>query len=96
MSAQRELHEITLLPTDQGETYAARWHEIQTSFVDEPRQSVEKADALVTDLMEALAADFSNARERLEAQWDSGDVSTEDLRLTLTRYREFFDRLLSA
>jgi len=97
MSAQRELDAIPLLPGDQGETYTARWREIQTSFVDEPRQSVEKADALVADLMEALAAGFSSARERLEAQWDSGDdVSTEDLRVALTRYRSFFDRLLSA
>jgi len=97
MSAQRELDESPLLPADQSETYTARWREIQTSFVDEPRQSVEKADALVADLMEALAAGFSSARERLEAQWDSGDdVSTEDLRVALTRYRSFFDRLLSA
>ena len=97
MSAQRQLDENPLLPADQSETYTARWREIQTSFVDEPRQSVEKADALVADLMEALAAGFSSARERLEAQWDSGDdVSTEDLRVALTRYRSFFDRLLSA
>jgi hypothetical protein len=47
--------------------------------------------------MQRLAASFSNERERLEAHWDRGDdVSTEDLRVTLTRYRSFFDRLLSA
>jgi hypothetical protein len=38
-----------------------------------------------------------NERERLEAQWSRGDdVSTEDLRVALKRYRSFFDRLLSA
>ena len=58
---------------------------------------MEKADALVGDMIQGLAAIFSTERERLEAQWDSGDdVSTEDLRVALTRYREFFDRLLSA
>ena len=46
--------------------------------------------------MQRLAAVFSDERERLEKQWDSGDdVSTEDLRVGLTRYRCFFDRLLS-
>ena len=66
-------------------------------FVDEPRDSVAQADALVADLMQQLAASFSEERERLEKQWDSGDdVSTEDLRVALTRYRSFFDRLLSA
>jgi len=86
-----------LLPTDQTERLTVRWQEIQTGFVDRPRESVEHADALVADLMQRLAASFSHEREQLEAQWDGGDdVSTEDLRVALTRYRSFFDRLLSA
>jgi len=97
MSAQRALDENPLLPADQSEDFTSRWREIQTSFVDEPRESVEKADELVGDMMQRLAAIFSSERERLEAQWDNGgEVSTEDLRVALTRYREFFDRLLSA
>jgi hypothetical protein len=86
-----------LLPADQVERYRSRWQEIQSGFVDEPRDSVEDADRLVADLMQRLAAGFSQAREALESQWDSGDdVSTEDLRVALKRYRSFFDRLLSA
>ena len=86
-----------LFATDQSERFTTRWQEIQTSFVDQPRDAVAEADALVADLMQRLAASFSQERERLEAQWDRGDdVSTEDLRVALTRYRSFFDRLLSA
>jgi hypothetical protein len=96
----RETHSVAhepLLPADQSERFTARWQEIQASFVDQPRESVEQADALVADLMQRLAASFSNERQALEAQWDRGDdVSTEDLRVALTRYRSFFDRLLSA
>jgi hypothetical protein len=85
-----------LLPQDQAERYRNDWQQIQAGFVDEPRKSVEEADRLVADLMQRLAAVFSDERERLEKQWDSGDdVSTEDLRVGLTRYRSFFDRLLS-
>ena len=85
-----------LLPADQTERFSERWNQIQTTFVDEPRQSVEQADSLVADLMQRLAASFSDERGRLEAQWDKGDdVSTEDLRVALTRYRSFFERLLS-
>ena len=77
--------------------FTKRWREIQVGFVDEPRDSVAQADTLVADLMQQLAASFSDERQRLETQWDSGnDVSTEDLRVALTRYRSFFDRLLSA
>jgi hypothetical protein len=86
-----------LLPEEQSDSYTTRWQEIQVSFVDEPRQSVANADALVADLMQRLASGFSNERDRLERQWDSGDdVSTEELRVALTRYRSFFNRLLSA
>lgn len=86
-----------LLANDQSERFVTRWQEIQAGFVDKPRESVAEADALVADLMQRLAAGFSDERERLEGQWDRGDdVSTEDLRVALTRYRSFFDRLLSA
>lgn len=86
-----------LLPDDESEGFTTRWRDIQTGFVDEPRDSVAQADALVAELMQRLAAGFSEERQRLEGQWDRGDeVSTEDLRVALTRYRSFFERLLSA
>jgi hypothetical protein len=86
-----------LFANEESENLTSRWQEIQTSFVDQPRDAVAEADALVADLMQRLAGSFSQEREKLEAQWDRGDdVSTEDLRVALTRYRSFFDRLLSA
>jgi hypothetical protein len=68
----------------------------QLSFVDEPRKAVEEADALVLSTMKRLAEIFANERQKLEQQWDrGGDVSTEDFRLALRRYRSFFTRLLA-
>ena len=85
-----------LLPDEQSERFTSRWQEIQTGFVDRPQQAVEQADALVVDLMQRVTGSLANERERLESQWARGDeVSTEDLRVALTRYRCFFDRLLS-
>jgi hypothetical protein len=74
----------------------SRWDEVQSGFVDDPRECVHKADGLVSDVVDQLTAGFSEARSRLEEQWARGEeVSTEDLRLTLKRYREFFERLLA-
>ena len=74
-----------------------RWHALQARFVDEPRETVSEADALVAELLRDLAQSFDGARSKLEAQWSSGeDVSTEELRITLQRYRSFFERLLAA
>lgn len=73
-----------------------RWSEIQTGFVDEPRRAVQQADALVSDVIKRIADSFGTKRSELEHQWDSGaDVSTEDLRQALQRYRAFFSRLLT-
>ena len=75
--------------------FRSQWSKVQTGFVDEPRRTVEDADKLVAAVMQRLAEGFANERSALEKQWDSGDnVSTEDLRLALQRYRSFFDRLL--
>jgi hypothetical protein len=75
--------------------FRSQWSKVQTSFVDEPRRTVEKADKLVGAVMQRLAESFAKERSGLEKQWDSGDnASTEDLRLALQRYRSFFDRLL--
>jgi hypothetical protein len=74
----------------------ARWAGVQAAFVDDPKDCVQKADALVSDLVEQLTTRFARARSRLEEQWSQGkEASTEDLRLALMHYREFFERLLA-
>jgi hypothetical protein len=74
----------------------SRWDDVQAAFVDDPKECVQNADALVAQVVEQLTTGFSQARSRLEAQWARGeDASTEDLRVALKRYREFFQRLLS-
>jgi hypothetical protein len=75
--------------------FRSQWGKVQTGFVDEPRRTVEDADKLVAAVMQRLAEGFAHERSGLEKQWDRGDnVSTEDLRVALQRYRSFFDRLL--
>ena len=85
-----------LFARDESEDFRRRWTDIQAAFVDEPRQSVENADSLVAAAIKRLAEIFARERSSLEQQWaQGGDVSTEDLRVALQRYRSFFDRLLS-
>src|SRR2546423_13271752 len=89
-----EQHE-PLFRGEELEQFRSRWHDIQGGFVDEPRHAVEKADELVATAIKRLAEVFADERAKLEAAWAKGnDVSTEDLRQALRRYRSFFDRLL--
>jgi len=46
--------------------------------------------------MQRLAQSFSEQRSNLEKQWKASEKgSTEELRVAFTRYRSFFERLLS-
>ena len=85
-----------LFSAEEAGKLRAQWDSVQVGFVDEPRKAVKEADGLVATAMKRLAEQFAEERSRLEGQWDrGGDVSTEDLRLALRRYRSFFGRLLS-
>jgi hypothetical protein len=86
-----------LLEDQELQAIRGQWKDIQAEFVDEPRKAVQQADALVAELMQRLAQMFATEREGLESRWAGGDdVSTEDLRRGLRRYRSFFERLLVA
>lgn len=85
-----------LFPDAELQEFRSRWDQIQIAFVDEPRKAVEDADNLVASTMKRLAEVFSEERKKMEGQWGrGGDVSTEDLRMALQRYRSFFNRLLA-
>lgn len=94
-----EAHEAAaqpIFPEQEAAGLRREWESIQAGFVDEPRAAVVEADHLVATTMKRLAETFAEERARLESQWDRGDdVSTEDLRIALQRYRAFFGRLLS-
>jgi hypothetical protein len=86
----------TLLSESEAQTFHSRWDAVQSTFVDEPRKAVKEADELVADAIQRVTKAISDERARMEAQLiDRDEVSTEDLRLALQRYRAFFSRLLS-
>ena len=98
MAAPRteESAERSLFADNERSGLRSRWDDVQAGFVDDPKDCVHKADGLVSEVVEQITTGFADARSRLEAQWARGEeASTEDLRLALMRYREFFQRLMS-
>lgn len=85
-----------LFSTEHTENFQVEWRALQSEFVDDPREAVQRADELVTQVIQTLAATFAEHKSTLEEQWREGDeVQTEELRQALKRYRAFFDRLLA-
>ena len=84
-----------LIGGQEMERYSAQWVSIQAAFVDEPKKAVEEADKLVEEVIQNLSKMFADERHKLKGQWSRGDsASTEDLRVALHRYRQFFQNLL--
>lgn len=85
----------TWLSDEEIDQFQSNWNSIQTEFVDEPRTSVEHADALVAEALERIEQAFANKRTILDKQWtNQEDMSTEDLRIALQHYRSFLNRIL--
>jgi hypothetical protein len=85
----------TLLGRDEAEHFRTRWSVIQGKFVDEPRAAVQQADTLVSEVVQQITRMLANEHSSLGSQWNQGsDVSTEDLRQALQRYRSLFNRLV--
>jgi len=93
---RRDTGPTGLFPADQANDLGSQWAQIQAGFVDDPRNAVGRASELVGRAVGALTSQFERERNSLEQQWARGeDVSTEELRVALQRYRVFFQRLLS-
>ena len=87
--------DVRLMPDEHAERLREQWHQVQATFVDDPRGAVSKADTLVAEVMQTLAAGFADHKRGLEESWQRGEeAGTEDLRQALQSYRAFFDRLL--
>lgn len=84
-----------LVSQQRAAAYSERWAQVKGGFVDEPRQAVAAADQLVSELLEELQELFRSQRHDIEQGLDADATTTEDLRVALRRYRNFFDRLLA-
>ncbi|MEU7899903.1 hypothetical protein AB0B45_44580 [Nonomuraea sp. NPDC049152] len=73
-----------------------RWRDLQTTFVDDPRQAMEQADELVEEIVTTLTSSLTTRTSELRDRWKNTDQSdTEQLRLTLRDYKATLEQLLA-
>jgi hypothetical protein len=86
-----------LMPHDESDKWSLRLQHAVSSFVDEPRGSIEEADQVLQEVAERFADAVNRRRRTLRTSWrTTGDhkADTEQLRLALRDYRELTERLL--
>jgi hypothetical protein len=76
-------------------SFEDRWSAIQAGFIDDPRRTVESADALVTEVWDETVRALTQEREGVEARWQGTDSSTDDLRAVMQDYRALYVRYVS-
>lgn len=64
-----------------------RWREIQGMFVDDPRDSVQRASDLIDTAIEEFLAEIRQRQAALASSWQTRDADTEALRIALKDYR---------
>ena len=93
--AQREPLGTSYLQEDASRQSWESWRRIQADFVDDPERAVAEAHDLVGSLTNRIVERFEGQRHALEQRWSDGErVPTEELRVCLQSYRDFFGRLL--
>jgi hypothetical protein len=63
---RRDELELRELPPGARSQFAARWRDVQSGFVDDPRRAVEDADRLVQEVMRQRGYPVDEFDERLE------------------------------
>ncbi|MFC4007395.1 hypothetical protein ACFOY2_09190 [Nonomuraea purpurea] len=87
--------DVVLFDQDPAQVQA-RWRELQTSFVDDPTEAVQRADGLVGEVVESLTSSLNSRTNALRERWkDPETADTEQLRLALRDYRGVLERLLA-
>ncbi|WP_199830221.1 hypothetical protein [Streptomyces viridochromogenes] len=85
-----------LIPRGDRDKLTLRLQQALTTFVDNPLQAVEEADAVFDEVATRFTDALAERRRALRTGWQDPDtdVQTEELRLALRQYREITDRLL--
>lgn len=74
-----------------------RWLVTQAQLLDDPRDAVREAGLLIGDAMQFVTSTFTEHRDRIEREWKrESELSTDELRIVMRRYRNLFQYVLSA
>ncbi|MET8986358.1 hypothetical protein ABZW49_12995 [Nonomuraea wenchangensis] len=87
--------DVALFDQDPAEVQS-RWRDLQAAFVDDPGDAVQRADGLLSEVVESVTASLNSRTSALRERWkDAGTPDTEQLRQALREYRSVLERLLA-
>ncbi len=85
---------ITIWPEGAVTDMRARWQAVQLRFVDDPAAVIGEMQELVNEAVQALSTALASRQRELDSWSHSSGHDTEQLRLAVQRYRDFYELLL--
>jgi len=83
----------TIWPEGTINDMRTRWQAVQLRFVDDPAAVTGEMQTLVGEAVQALSAALADRQRELD-DWSRSGHDTEQLRLAVQRYRDFYELLL--
>ena len=83
----------TIWPEETVNQMRMRWQAVQLRFVDDPAAVTGEMQTLVGEAVQALSAALADRQRELDS-WSHSGHDTEQLRLAVQRYRDFYEILL--
>lgn len=87
MSQQRD---TTSSSSDMAD-FKTRFEHLQVDFIDDPKETVSKAEKLVEEAVERMVSSMHERVNRIHNELGDGNDDTERLRVAMRSYREFMD-----
>jgi hypothetical protein len=84
----------TIWSEDTVNDMRGRWQAVQLRFVDDPAAVTGEMQALVGEAVQTLSAALTDRQRELDSWSRSGGHDTEQLRIAVQRYRDFYELLL--
>ena len=71
--------------------YRRRFEELQSQFIEEPKEAVKKAESLVEEAVEKMVSSLHDRVNHIHSELGDGTDDTERLRMAMRRYRQLID-----
>jgi len=72
-------------------SYRRRFEELQSQFIEEPKETVKKAESLVEEAVERMVSSLHDRVNHIHSELGDGTDDTERLRMAMRRYRQLID-----
>lgn len=74
-------------------TYRQRFDQLQMDFIEQPKETVSKAEQLANEAVERIVNTLHDRLNRIHTELGDGSGDTERMRVAMSKYRQFVNSL---